>query len=219
MARVKLVPIVALALVCAATAVAATSPQIAHTSADEVRTGRAATAGDLGSGWTQQASTGTAGLNFCAAVHPEAERHRRGRRRELPHLQVGHGGPGPVAQRASVYDSAKPRRRCGSGGQAEAHGLRLAVARAAEEPRRRRRDQLDEHAEARRDRRRNRRLSDRRDADRQAAAEDVLDAPAARRRGITQLTVSAFRKPPPLKWEIALTKIAARRMGAGGNVA
>ena len=38
-------------------------------------------------------------------------------------------------------------------------------------------------------------------------------------RTITQLTISQFQKPVPLKFEIALAKIAARRMGAGGPVA
>jgi hypothetical protein len=36
---------------------------------------------------------------------------------------------------------------------------------------------------------------------------------------ITEVTVSQFQKPPPLKWEIALAKIAARRIGAGGPAA
>jgi hypothetical protein len=38
-------------------------------------------------------------------------------------------------------------------------------------------------------------------------------------RAITQLTISQFQKPVALKSETALARIAARRMGAGGNVA
>jgi hypothetical protein len=38
-------------------------------------------------------------------------------------------------------------------------------------------------------------------------------------RTITELTISQFQKPPGLKWEQALAKTAARRMGAGGPAA
>jgi hypothetical protein len=41
----------------------------------------------------------------------------------------------------------------------------------------------------------------------------------ASRRAITQLTISQFQKAPPLKWEQALSKLAARRLGAGGTAA
>jgi len=38
-------------------------------------------------------------------------------------------------------------------------------------------------------------------------------------KSVTELTISAYQKPPPLKWELALAKIAARRIGAGGPAA
>ena len=40
-------------------------------------------------------------------------------------------------------------------------------------------------------------------------------ARSASGRTITEITISQFQKPPPLKWEIALAKIAARRIGRG----
>ena len=41
----------------------------------------------------------------------------------------------------------------------------------------------------------------------------------ASKRTITEITISQFQKPPPVKWELALAKIAARRIGAGGPTA
>jgi hypothetical protein len=41
----------------------------------------------------------------------------------------------------------------------------------------------------------------------------------ASRRAITKLEISQFQKPPPLQSEQALSRIAARRLGAGGPVA
>ena len=38
-------------------------------------------------------------------------------------------------------------------------------------------------------------------------------------RSITQLTISQFQKPVPLKWQVALAKVAARRLGAAGPAA
>jgi hypothetical protein len=41
----------------------------------------------------------------------------------------------------------------------------------------------------------------------------------ASRHAITQLTISQFQKAPPLAWEQGLSKLAARRLGAGGPAA
>jgi hypothetical protein len=222
MARVKLVPIVALALVCAGTAAAATSPQVSHTSAG-TKSAQAALLrlGDLGSGWTQQASTGTAGLNFaCSGFTPRQNDIVEVGAASSPTFKSGTVGP-TVAQRTSVYESAKAAATLWQRGvkpklmDCVAQSLELLKSRGVGvEINSSSMLQLGAIGDGTAGYRVVATLTGKQ---RLKTYFDVILLRGGR--GITQLTISAFQKPPPLKWEIALTKIAARRMGAGGNVA
>jgi hypothetical protein len=220
---VKLALVVAVAAAVTAAAGAATSPQIAHTAAG-TRLAQASMLrlGDFGSGWTQEAATGkSAGLSFaCPGVTPKQDDIVEIGNATSPTFKASAVGPS-VVQRSSTYvtpkaaatlwkRAVKPRLiECLAQSLETLKSRGVGVAITA-------RDTLPVGA-----------IGD------GAVGYRVVATITGKQRlktyydmvvlrggqTITQLTISSFLKPPPLKWEIALSKIAARRMGAGGNVA
>jgi hypothetical protein len=225
MARVKLVLVAttALVLATAAAAAAATNPQVAHTAAG---TKLAQTSllrlGDFGTGWTQEAATGpTTGLNFaCPGVTPKQNDVVEIGAADSPAFKATAVGPA-VQQRTSAYENPKAAATLWQRGVKPR--LMDCVAQTVETVKSRGigvtindREMLKLGA-----------IGDGSVGYRIVATlvgkqrlKTYFDVVVLRGgQTITQLTISAYQKPPPLKWEIALTKIAARRIGAAGNVA
>jgi hypothetical protein len=219
---VKLALAVTAAGVCAAAATAATNPQIDHTAAGtKLAQASLLRIGDFGSGWTQEAAGPAQGLNFaCAGVTPKQNDVVEIGAASSPTFKATAVGPA-VAQRTSAYESVKDAETLWKRGVKPR--LIECVAQTVESVSRRgigvritARETLRVGA-----------IGDGSVGYRVVATitgkqrlKTYFDVIMVRGgRTITQLTLSAYQKPPPLKWEIALTKMAARRMGAGGNVA
>jgi len=227
---VKLALALGAAAVFAGTGAAATIPRAEHTSAG-TKAARASLlrVGDFGSGWLADAAPGTSpGLNFsCQGYTPKQGDIIEIGTATSPTYKAPSPGTsasiGPfVMQKTSVYESENAartlwRRTIKQGLVAcVAHSLDGLAARGvtvnitAREP-----------------------LAFGRAGDRSAGYRVVATLTTTKQRlktyfdvllvgggnAITELTVSSFLKPPPLKWESALAKIAARRLGASGNVA
>ena len=209
--------------VLAAGAAAATAPRVAHTSAGTKQAqGSLLRVGDFGSGWTATAAQANAsGLNFaCAGFSPKQNDVVEIGAANSQQFKGSAVGPF-VVQRTSVYASPAVAERlwkramkpklfdCASQSleTLEQQGLgvevtgRQAIALGPV-------------------------------GDRAAGYRIVATLSGKQRlktyydliyvkggRSITQLTISQFQKPVPLKWQVAVAKIAARRLGASGPAA
>jgi hypothetical protein len=224
MGRMKLALAVTTAAICVGTAAAATIPQVAHTSAGtKLAQASLLRVGDFGSGWTSSAAAGSApGLSFaCPGFTPKQNDITEIGTASSPTFK-GDDVLGPVVvQRTSVYATSK---------SAATLWRRAVTAKLS--------DCVAQSLQA----------LERQGVGVNITARETIklgtigDGSAGYRivatligksrlktyydviviRGgptITQLTISQFQKPVPLKAEIALAKIAARRAGAGGPAA
>jgi hypothetical protein len=210
--------------VLAGAAAAANVPRVAHTSAGT----KAAEAsllrlGDLGSGWTANPQTGSeSGVNFaCPKFNPKQRDAIEIGTATSPNYKVSDIGPF-VVQKTSVFRSTaiatrlwqralKPRLV-----ECVAQTLQALTSRGVK---------VTVTAKTT--------IAVGRIADRSVGYRVVATLITSQRRlktyfdvvvlaagpTITQLTISQFQKPPALKWEQDLAKIAARRIGAGGPAA
>jgi hypothetical protein len=224
MARMKLLLAVTAALIGAATVEAATAPpRAAHTSAGtELAQATLLHARDFGVGWTETASGASSGLNLsCERFTPKQRDLVEIGAATSPSFKGSAIGPF-VVQTTSVYENADTA---------------AALWRRAVKPRLV--ECVAQSLEALKSRGVGVSVSSKTTiplgslADRSATYRVVATLTTKKQRlknyfdvvllasgsTITELTISQFQKPPPLKWELALAKIAARRIGAGGPAA
>jgi hypothetical protein len=211
------------AAVCVGTAVATPGPRAEHTSAG-TKTAQSSLlrVGDFGSGWTAAASTGSPrSLNFsCTGFGPKQNDVVEIGTAHSPQFKASQIGPF-VVQRTSVYENAAAVRTLWQ---------RFAKPKLI--------DCVAQSLEALRSQgvgvsiTASNRIDLGTIGDRTIGYRLVATLTTQQRlktyydmiwigggRAITQLTVSQFQKPPPLKWEIALAKAAARRLGIAGPAA
>jgi hypothetical protein len=220
----RLALVLTTALVWAAGAAAASGPPRAeHTSAGTTHAqGSLVRLADLGSGWTQSASGVSPGLNFaCPGYMPKQNDLVEIGTATSPNFKGSTIGPF-LLQKTSVYATTKTAatlwRRTVKPGlmecvaqsleALESKGVTVSITA---------RDTIPIGAVG--DRSATYRIvaTLRTNKQRLKTYFDVLLIAGGRT--ITELTISQFQKPPPLKWEAALAKIVARRIGAGGPAA
>jgi len=223
MTRMRIALVVAAALLCAATAAATPGPVIQHTSAGtQLAQSSLLRVGDFGSGWTSSAAAGAArGLNFsCSGFGPKQNDVVEIGTADSPQFKGGAIGPF-VNQRTSVYESSKAARTlwgraikpkiadcvAQSLNALRSRGVTVSITASNTIP-------LGAIGDGAAGYRIVATLSGK---SRIKTYYDMIFLNGGRT--ITQLTISQFQKPVPLKWEVALAKIAARRLGAGGPVA
>jgi hypothetical protein len=220
---VKLALVVTAALVGVAAAAAATSPKVAHT-AEGTKLAQASLLriGDFGSGWTSTAATGSAsGLSFaCSGFTPKQNDVTEIGAANSPSFKASPVGP-IVVQRSSVHATAKEAEKLWRRGvkpklvDCAAQSLQALSSRGVS---------VSITSTSR--------ISIPALGDGVAGYRVVATLAGKSRlktfydvivirggRAITQLTISQFQNPVALQSETALARIAARRMGAGGNVA
>jgi hypothetical protein len=219
----KLALVVTAAVVWVSTAAAATTPKVAHT-AEGTKLAQASLLriGDFGSGWTSAAPTGASrGLSFaCSGFTPKQNDVTEIGTASSPSFRAGVVGPF-IVQRTSVFESAKAAEKLwrravkpklvdcavqslqalSSQGVTVAitHTSRIAIPALG--------DGVAGY----------RVVATLTGKTRLKTFYDVIVVRGGRT--ITQLTISQFQKPVALKVETALAKVAARRLGSGGNVA
>jgi hypothetical protein len=215
----KLVPVLIAAAVCAGTAAAASGPRAEHTSAGtKAAESSLLRLGDFGSGWTSSGAAGGAtGLNFsCPGFNPRQTDVVEIGSASSPQFKGGAIGPF-VIQRTSVYENPKAVRTLWQ--RSMKPRLLDCVAQSLETLKS---QGVGVSITARET------LGLGRVAERATAYRIVATLSGKQRlktyydmiwlgggSAITQLTISQFQKPVPLKWEVALAKIASRRLTAG----
>ena len=225
MAAMRLALVVTTAAICVGTAAAAsTPPRAAHTAAGtKLAQASLLRVGDLGSSWTaDQASGASPGLNFsCTGFTPKQSDLVEIGTASSPNFKASAIGPF-VLQKTSVYESAKAAQTLWQRSvkprlvECVAQSLEALTSRGVRVTINSR-DTIPIGALA--DRSASYRVVATLTTDKQRLKTYFDVVLLARSRTITELTISQFQKPPPLKWEIALAKIAARRIGAGGPAA
>jgi hypothetical protein len=222
-ARLRSVIVLLVAAVSVGTAAATPGPRAEHTSAGtKLAQSALLRVGDFGSGWTTDAAAGqAAGLNFsCTGFGPKQDDFVEIGTAQSPQFRASQIGPF-VVQRTSVYESAKAVRTLWQ--RSMKPGIADCVAQSLEALRSK---GVGVSITARDT------IALGQIGDRTAGYRIVATLTTRQRlktyydmiwvgggRAITQLTVSQFQKPPPLKWEIALAKAAARRLGIAGPAA
>lgn len=219
----KVALVVTAAVLWVSAAAAATSPKVAHTAeGTTLAQDSLLRIGDFGSGWTSAAATGgSTGLSFaCSGFTPKQNDVTEIGSASSPSFKASIVGP-IVVQRTSVYTSAKEAEKLwrravkpklvdcavqslqalGSRGVTVSITSTSRVALPA----------LGDGVAGYRV------VATLTSKSRLKTFYDVIVVRGGR--SITQITISQFQKPVPLKVETALAKVAARRMGAGGNVA
>jgi hypothetical protein len=216
--------VVAAAAVTAGTAGAASGPRVSHTAeGTKLAQSSLLRLGDLGTGWTSEKTSGPSdGLNFsCAGFTPRQQDLVEIGTATSPNFKGSEIGPFLV-QKTSVYEDAQTvdnlwRRAvkpllvecvAQSLGGLRDRGVQVTINS---------KDALQlgamaEHSAAYR-------VVATLTTSKQRLKTYFDVVLLASRRAITQLTISQFQKAPPLKWEQALSKLAARRLGAGGTAA
>jgi hypothetical protein len=216
----KLLVVLVAAGALAAGAAAANIPRVAHTPAGM----KAAEAtllklSDLGSTWTAQEQTGTqTGVNFaCTAFNPKQRDLVEIGTATSPNFKVSDIGPFLV-QKTSIFKSSATARRLWQRAlkprlvDCVAQTLQALTSRGVK---------VTVTAKTT--------IAVGKLGDRSAGYRVVATLITSQRRlktyfdvvilaagpTVTQLTISQFQKAPALKWEQALAKIAARRIGAG----
>jgi hypothetical protein len=219
----KLALVVTAALVAASGAVGATSPMVAHTAGGTmVAQASLLRIGDFGSGWTSAAATGAStGLSFaCSGFTPKQNDVTEIGTASSPSFKASVVGP-IVVQRTSVYENAKQAEKlwrravkpklvdCAvqSLQALGSRGVTVSITETSRLPVPPLGDGVAGY----------RVVATLTSKSRLKTFYDVIVIRGGR--AITQLTISQFQKPVALKSETALARIAARRMGAGGNVA
>lgn len=219
----RLALVVTAAAVCVGAAGAATGPpQAAHTSAGtKLAQASLLRVSDFGGGWTAQAGGASPGLNFsCTGFMPKQSDLVEIGTATSPLFKGSTIGPF-VVQKTSVYASAKTAKTlwqravkprlvecvAQSLELLSSRGVRVAITSKETVP-------LGAIADRSASYRVVATLTDKQ------RVKTYLDVVLlASNRTITELTISQYQKPPALKSEIALAKIAARRIGAGGPAA
>jgi hypothetical protein len=223
MARMKLALVLTAAAICAGSAAAGVPPRAAHTS-DGTKLAQASLLriGDFGSGWSESPAGVSSGLNLsCKGYAPKQGDLVETGAATSPNFKGSTIGPF-VIQKTSAYETpetvaklwqraVKARLSTCVAQSLQAltsRGIGVAITATTTVP-------IGTPAE--------------RTASYRVVATlttkkqhlqtyfDVLLLASGRT--ITELTISQFQKPPPLKWEIKLAKVAARRIGSGGPAA
>jgi len=219
----KVALVVTAAVLWVSAAAAATSPKVAHTAEGTTLAQESLLRiGDFGSGWTSAAATGgSTGLSFaCSGFTPKQNDVTEIGSASSPSFKASVVGP-IVVQRTSVYASAKEAEKlwrravkpklvdCAvqSLQALGSRGVTVSITGTS-------RVALPALGDGVAGYRVVATLTSR---SRLKTFYDVIVVRGGR--SITQITISQFQKPVPLKVETALAKVAARRMGAGGNVA
>jgi len=219
----KVALVVTAAVLWVSAAAAATSPKVAHTAeGTTLAQDSLLRIGDFGSGWTSAAATGgSTGLSFaCSGFTPKQNDVTEIGSASSPSFKASVVGP-IVVQRTSVYASAKEAEKlwrravkpklvdCAvqSLQALGSRGVTVSITGTS-------RVALPALGDGVAGYRVVATLTSR---SRLKTFYDVIVVRGGR--SITQITISQFQKPVPLKVETALAKVAARRMGAGGNVA
>lgn len=221
MARMKLALVVTAAAICVATAAAATGPPRARHTAAGTKLAQSSLlrVGDFGNTWTQSPNAASPGLDLsCPGYTPKQGDLIEIGTATSPNFKGGNVGPF-VLQKTSVY--ATPQTAATLWQRSVKPGLVECVAQSLEALKSKgvgvtisSRETVPLGAVG----------------DRSASYRVVATLTTKQQRlqtyfdvlllgsgkTITEVTVSQFQKPPPLKWEIALAKIAARRIGSGG---
>jgi hypothetical protein len=219
----RLAFVLVIAGVCVGTAAAAAGPRTEHTSAG-IKLAQASLlkVGDFGSAWTAGSAAATArGLNFsCAGFSPKQNDTVEIGTASSPQFKGSAIGPF-VIQRTSVYQNPKNVRTLWQ--RSSKPKILDCVAQSLEALK----SQGVGVSITARDTIKLGTIGER------AAGYRIVATLTGKQRlktyfdmiylgrgsTITQLTISQFQKPVPLKWEIALAKIASRRLGAGGPTA
>ncbi len=224
MARMKLALVVTAAAICTATAVAASAPPRAEHTSDGTNRAQASLLrlADFGKGWTETASGKATGLNLsCSAFLPKQNDLVEIGAASSSNFKASAVGP-YVFQQTSVYETpktaatlwqrtVKPRLvECVAQSlQAlTSRGVSVSITSRTTIP-------LGTLA----DRSATYRVIATLATKKQRLKTYFDVVLLASKQTITELTISQFQKPPPLKFELALAKIAARRIGAGGPAA
>jgi hypothetical protein len=224
MDRMKLaLALMVAALTAGAAAAASAPPRAEHTSAGtKLAQASLLRVGDFGKGWTQTANGSSSGLNLsCSGFTPKQNDLVEIGTATSPNFKGSTVGPF-VVQKTSVYATpktaatlwkrtVKPRLADCVAQSLQAlttRGVSVSITSRSTIP-----------LGALADRSATYRIVATLTTNKQRLKTyfDVLLLAGSRT--ISELTVSQFQKPPPLKWELALAKIAARRIGAGGPAA
>ncbi len=225
MSCMKLALVVTAAAICSGAAYAASAPPRAEHTSDGTKLAQASIlrVGDFGTSWTQTAASGaSSGLNLsCQGFTPKQSDLVEIGSATSPNFKGSTIGPF-VFQNTSVYESPKTAmtlwKRAVKAQLVEcvaqslealtSRGVRVSITSRDTIP-------LGELADRSASYRVVATLSTKKQ--RLKTYFDVVLLASGRT--ITELTISQFQKPPPLKWELALAKIAARRIGAGAPAA
>ena len=220
----KLALVVTAAAIGAATAAAATAPPRPSHTSDGTKLAQASLVrvSDFGSGWTEKAGGTSTGLNLsCTGFTPKQNDLVETGTATSPLFKGSAIGPF-VVHKTSVYESAKTaetlwRRTvkprlvdcvAQSLQRLTSEGIAVEITSKATVP-----------LGALADRSATYRVVATLTTKKQRVKTYLDVVLLGSGRTITQLTISRYQKPPPLKWELALAKIAARRIGAGGPAA
>jgi hypothetical protein len=216
--------VIAAAGLTAAAAAAAPGPRAAHTSEGaKLASSSLLRVSELGNGWTAEKVAGTAtGINFsCQGFTPKQQDLVEIGTATSPNFKASAIGPF-VVQKTSVYEDAatvetlwrravKPRLvECVAQSLQglEDRGVRVTIDSKNTLPI----GAMAKHSAAYR-------VVATLTTSKQRLKTYFDVVLLASRRAITELTISQFQKAPPLAWEQGLSKLAARRLGAGGPTA
>jgi hypothetical protein len=209
--------------VWAGVAAAAGPPRVAHTSeGTKLAQGSLLRVGDFGSGWTSDPASGSSrGISFgCRGFTPKQTDIVEIGTATSPKFNGSEIGPF-VIQKTSVYSTPKAANTLWNRGvkpklaecvaqsldSLKARGIGVSITSQSRIPL----GKIGDHAAGYRV------VATLTGKQRLKTYLDVILVGGGRT--ITELTISNYQKPVPLKWEVALATIAARKLGAGGNVA